>query len=544
MQGGLTDGAAAGRDPGGLDASGYCRSRWIVGAAAMASCLLAALTFAAPAPAQVPAGGALDPSFANVLPNGNVSRVLVQPDGKILICGSFTSTLGELRQRLSRLNADGTVDPTFANPVVSGAGNPNVERMVLQPDGKIVIGGNFTSVGGKAHAYIARVNANGSVDTTFKAPTPGDLPDTNVYALAVLPSGKIIVGGQFTKFTVNGVAYSRQRVARLNADGSLDKNYLPAGTNGIVRSVITEPGGNILIGGKFNQVGALTRSNIARLTAFAGNVDGAFEANASAEVYDLELEPDGKIIVGGNFAEINFVSRNRIARLNTDGTVDKSFADANPNASVRTVAVQADGKVLLGGLFAQVGAGGPKVIARVNSDGTLDSSFNPQVNGAVTDIALQPDGKVMIAGLFNTVENQPRERVARLFGNADGGGGGSNGGGSNDGPKPTPADALNVSAVKAMVSRTGATVRSRVKVSGAGKITQLATTGSKKLKLRCRVTRTVSAASTSTFTCKMGKKGRRALKKGSLKLTLRTTFTPATGTSVTTEQKLTVKRKR
>jgi hypothetical protein len=162
----------------------------------------------------------------------------------------------------------------------------------------------------------------------------------------------------------------------------------------------------------------------------------------------------------------------------------------------------------------------------------------------VTDIALQPDGKVMIAGLFNTVENQPRERVARLFGNADGGGGGSNGGGSNDGPKPTPADALNVSAVKAMVSRTGATVRSRVKVSGAGKITQLATTGSKKLKLRCRVTRTVSAASTSTFTCKMGKKGRRALKKGSLKLTLRTTFTPATGTSVTTEQKLTVKRKR
>ena len=103
---------------------------------------------------------------------------------------------------------------------------------------------------------------------------------------------------------------------------------------------------------------------------------------------------------------------------------------------------------------------------------------------------------------------------------------------------------MAVASIAHKVTRTGARVTSRVTVSGAGTITQRATTGSRKLKAWCRVSARSSEAGTRTLTCNLGSKGRRALRKAALKLTLRTTFTPATGTAATAERKLTIKRKR
>ncbi|MEN6615552.1 MAG: delta-60 repeat domain-containing protein, partial [Syntrophorhabdus sp.] len=88
----------------------------------------------------------------------------------------------------------------------------------LQPDGKIIVGGDFTSIDNTRKNRIARLNASGSVDTLFN-------PDINgtVYSIDIQPDGKIIAGGNFT--LVNHGA--RSRIVRLNPDGSVDPSFVP-----------------------------------------------------------------------------------------------------------------------------------------------------------------------------------------------------------------------------------------------------------------------------------------------------------------------------
>ncbi len=114
-------------------------------------------------------------------------------------------------------------------------------------------------MGGVSRTRIARLNANGLLDTSFD---PGFGADGPVYALAMQPDGKILLAGDFLH--VDGV--SRIRVARLNADGSLDTDFRVAqGANGSVYALALQPDGAILIGGSFTQVFGVPRHRIARL---------------------------------------------------------------------------------------------------------------------------------------------------------------------------------------------------------------------------------------------------------------------------------------
>jgi uncharacterized delta-60 repeat protein len=132
----------------------------------------------------------------------------VQADGKILVGGAFTTLDGDLtlRNRIARLNADGSVDSTFDPDA-----NVDVSALALQGDGKILIGGAFTTLAGGATTrnYVARLNTDGTVDSTFN-------PNASwgVYALAVQADGKILVGGGFT--TLDGGATVRSHIARLS----------------------------------------------------------------------------------------------------------------------------------------------------------------------------------------------------------------------------------------------------------------------------------------------------------------------------------------
>ena len=154
-----------------------------------------------------------------------MSALALQPDGKILIGGAFLFFNGTARNRLARLNADGTLDLTF-NPG-SGA-NDFVSAIAVQPDGKIIIGGAFTIYNGSSRLRIARLNSDGSVDPTF-----GGVPDDVVRAIVVQPDGKILIGGDF--FLYNGssrnhiVRQQRQR-NRLSFNTGLGAN----GTDGPV----------------------------------------------------------------------------------------------------------------------------------------------------------------------------------------------------------------------------------------------------------------------------------------------------------------------
>jgi uncharacterized delta-60 repeat protein len=295
--------------------------------------------------ARLNVDGSLDNSFnLGNGANGTVNSIALETDGKIIIGGAFTTYNGINRNRIARLNADGSLDTTF-NP---GTGANNfVLSITLQPDGNIIIGGWFNSYNGNNRNRIARLNTDGSLDTTFK---PGSGADWFIYPTALQPNGKIIVGGDFNDY--DGTLINR--IVRLNADTSLDNTFNPGtGANGAVYATALQPDGKIIIGGAFTTYNGTTRNRIARLNA-DGSLDNTFNPGAGANdfVYSTTLQPDGKIIVGGAFTTYNGSIRNRIVRLNANGILDNNFnPGTGANGEVYSTTLQPDGKIIIAGRF-------------------------------------------------------------------------------------------------------------------------------------------------------------------------------------------------
>jgi uncharacterized delta-60 repeat protein len=256
--------------------------------------------------------GTVDSSF-NQNSSPWVQSLALQSDGKILIGGSFTTVGGVARNNVARLNADGTLDSSF-NPNASH----DVNCLEVQADGKILMGGFFTSVGGIARNYIARLNADGTLDSSFN-------PNASyqVFSLAVQADSKILIGGQFT--TVGGV--TRSRIARLNADGTLDSTFNPNVNGGFspnVRSLAVQADGKILMAGYFTAVGTITRNNLARLNA-DGTLDSSFNPNPNGSLITIAVQENGKILIGGSFTAVGGVSRNHIALITNNISATSSL---------------------------------------------------------------------------------------------------------------------------------------------------------------------------------------------------------------------------
>ncbi len=357
--------------------------------------------------------GLLDTSFdPGTGPSGSgLYSVAIQDDGKILIGGAFNVYDGTGRLNIARLNDDGSIDLSF-DPG-SGA-NGALETVVLQSDGKVIIGGWFTTFNGTARNYIARLNADGSLDTSFD---PGAGASSRIRTAFIQSDGKILIGGEFTTF--DGV--SRNRIARLNTDGSLDTSFDPGtGVDNIVYTISEHSDGKIVIGGEFTTMNGTARNNVARLNA-DGSLDTSFDPGTGANnrIRSASFQGDGKIIIGGDFTSYDGTAKNRITRLNTDGSLDATFVvGSGASHPVYTTFVQGDGKILIGGQFTTY-SGFTTVrnrIARLNADGTLDTSFNPEFGPShgVRDISIQSDGKIIIVGVFDTFNGTPRKYIARL----------------------------------------------------------------------------------------------------------------------------------
>ena len=196
------------------------------------------------------ADGTLDPEFANPRANGDVVALVLESDGQILVGGLFSTLELRRRSNIARLNADGTVDDSF-DPGANGM----VNTFVVQPDGGILAGGTFTRLGGQTRIGIARLSAEGVLDQGFN---PGT--NRNVASLAMQADGKIVVGGGFNR--IGGQA--RYGLARLNADGTLDPGFDPAARYGVL-AIAMQADGRILVGGSFTNLGGETRSRIGRL---------------------------------------------------------------------------------------------------------------------------------------------------------------------------------------------------------------------------------------------------------------------------------------
>ena len=183
--------------------------------------------------------------------------------------------------------------------------------LALLPNGKLVIGGDFTEVNGQAHNHIARINLNGSLDSGFDA----DIND-RVFALILQPDGKLLVGGRFTQ--VNG--RSANHVARLNADGSVDLAF-NAFTNDDVMSMALQTDGKIIVAGSFSEAGAENYGGIARLNA-DGSLDSGFNASTGDSVREISLQVDGKLLTTRHYTPVQGNVRDYLVRLGTSEPVE------------------------------------------------------------------------------------------------------------------------------------------------------------------------------------------------------------------------------
>ena len=373
----------------------------------------------------------LDPAFqptvlkmAVTSPNlQNYPQIVVtQPDGKVLVGGGFDFVNGTVAGKIQRLNPDGTTDPSF-NPGGLGA-NGFLASIVLQPDGKILLGGGFTAYNGAPALTVARLNANGTLDATFTA--SGLVSLQQVGALALQPDGKILVGGGLS---LQGTA-PNGALTRLNANGTADATFnIGTGVTsngGFVRSILVQADGKILVGGTFTTFNGQTVGNLVRLTT-TGGLDAGFTIGTGTDgaVRAMAQQADGKILLGGAFTALNGQPAPRLARLLLNGPLDNTFdVGTGPNNAVVSLLIQSNGgaqfngSIVFSGNFTLVNGQARSRVARVFDNGTLDASFGTGVgagtNSTVTSLAQIGTGEFLAAGSFMQYDGVAKTGITRL----------------------------------------------------------------------------------------------------------------------------------
>lgn len=349
---------------------------------------------------------------------GPVYAIAMQTNGQIIVGGNMAGAV-------ARLNLDGSGDTNFlAGVLISAYGTGHgeeIDSIILQPDGKVLIGGYFSHVNGTTRNGVARLNTNGSLDANFLNGVQGSwlfytISETSIYSGAgqvnsiALQSGtNVFVGGYFNQFN----STTHYGIVQLKSDGAVSTNFLDHWNGGYIPSIFAtalQPDGKVLIGGDFG---------IARLNP-NGHRDTNFVTTVDQVVNSIALQPDGKVLIGGYFTLINGTNQNNIARVTTNGILDTSFV-ATADDRVITMAVQPNGKVLIGGLFHTVNGVARLRVARLNTDGNLDTGFldgQAGADGAVVSFALQPDGRILMGGEFTSVNGVAAPYLARLYGTA------------------------------------------------------------------------------------------------------------------------------
>ena len=400
----------------------------------------------------------LDPTYSPTVtwPALSGPNFVLQPDGKIVAAGSFVAVNGTAFPGVTRLNRDGSVDPSFQPSVTLNANNATPSLVAAQPDGKIVLCREYYTGHGNANADVIRLNSDGSGDSSFTAfANFGGSPNI-INELALGLDGKIILGGTFSP-----------GVVRLNPDGTPDATFMPGQIyNGAIfvggYPLALAAGGKLMVLSGFKGLVRLNPDGIPDSTFTASAQDGLYAIAVQADgkpilgvngtvvrlnpngspdlsfnsgtgvaagplplggtlIQSIALQPDAKVIVSGAFGLARGVSRPGIARLNADGTLDASFnpiiSGSSPlSVSISGIAIQPDGKVLISGAFMGVSGLASPGFARLNADGSLDQSFSAEFEtaGTVTTAVAQNDGRLMIAGQFSQVNGIARGNLARL----------------------------------------------------------------------------------------------------------------------------------
>lgn len=311
--------------------------------------------------------GSIDTSFSSGSGfNDFATSSIVQSDGKIIVTGKFSSYNGSSKNGIVRLNSDGSIDSSFA--IGAGLGTSGIGFAILKrSDDKIIVVGSFLSYDSTPSVNIASLNTDGSIDLSFFA---GSGFNGNVFCVAQQSDGKIVVGGTFSSYkstTIYGIA-------RLNLNGSIDTSFSTgSGINYLVYSVIQQSDGKLLLGGNFSLYNGVSKNNIVRLNS-DGSIDSSFNIGTgfNDEVRCCIQQSDGKIVVVGLFTSYNGASKNKIIRLNSDGSVDSTFnVSSGFNFSPLNVIQESDGKLIVSGIFTSYNGVTKERVVRLNSDGSI-----------------------------------------------------------------------------------------------------------------------------------------------------------------------------
>jgi uncharacterized delta-60 repeat protein len=356
--------------------------------------------------------GDIDGTFLPVFTGrGSISAIATQLNNKVIVVGDFTHIGSVARKGIARLEEDGTVDASF-NP---GSGfNYRPTKILVQPDGKILALGGGNMYQGSSVGLLVRIKSDGTLDSTFA-------PDINNRAdsLVLQADGKIVVFG--SDLVINGV--SRTGIARLNADGTLDAAFNPVLDTSFVGGVVVEPNGKLTIGGAFNTVNGIARQYFARLNS-DGTLDTSFNQVNALSTYFSQLVKgaDGKYyIYHGNDHII--VRRHADGSVDSSFQSPVFTSDTPGYHSLNNMLPQTDGSLIVTGFFYRLTSGqnfyNRHGIVRLKRNGELDQSFIPAAvfddsGQGVTSSVQMPNNKLLIGGDFKRVDNTERAGLARL----------------------------------------------------------------------------------------------------------------------------------
>lgn len=370
---------------------------------------------------------ALEISLSAVADNGSFQAVtgfdlsveaLLQTDEGIYAAGDFTARGRHRGQRILRMKPgfDGAEDSAFNSSV-----GFNSTVIALAGDGgKIYAGGAFSQYGGTARAFLARLNGDGTLDSTFSAAIPSTV---RTILIDPMNTGKIYVGGGATSAFL----------LRLNADGSTDTTFsAPVFTGTRINQIIAAPGPttDLYVGGTFTHVDGAPRKAIVRLddsgfvnTNFGASLDGFFSLTTSYVESVVAVDGTEDILVGGNFTTLNGTNVNGIARIGADGIAAAGFSSGAGSGFNQPVSSLAEipggsGWYVMGEFTAYSGTN-VRGIARLNADGVLQTSFNPGSSFDLLDVdygtlLVRSDESLCAAGSFNTYQGKPAKKMVCL----------------------------------------------------------------------------------------------------------------------------------
>ena len=367
--------------------------------------------------------GSTDKSF--LPPNYNFGNIAIQSDGKYVVTHNSNTISATEFSKISRLNIDGSVDTSFSSAQLSGlyGGFVLSKKILIQNDGKIVIGGLFTGCNSTSSRDLVRLNTNGLVDTSLQIGSgfAGLLTNDFHWVNDIIQQmdGKLIVSGCFMMFN----QVNRENIIRLNSDGSDDNSFVDLYSFlnfNSIDSISLFNDQKILASGSLDYNNKKQGNYIVKINS-NGTRDASFNNIGKGffrtTVNDVIQSADGKILVGGQFHSYNGLKCNGFTRLNYDGSVDNTLNygglngfEGNNNGEITSIETTSDGKIYIGGSFSTFNGNPAGRIVRINPDGKKDTSFNigegfdyrTAYPGRINDIMSLPNGYVLVAGFFST----------------------------------------------------------------------------------------------------------------------------------------------